>query len=329
MYKMRKQSFALWLLSVFAVTALLAAAPSKAHDELSSGNEFSSEHGDSPWTPGSDDTSSANSNEIPARDAVPERKHREVSLRIARPSRRPAVASGAKLGHVPTHRDALGVEWGPYPVHASKFQLHFYPLHEPTLADIYQRDQSMPVAFAPPSRRFASRYPWLPAVYRPEPEVLQRLRSKILGRLHSTGWNAKEVHRNHPGFLQGMYLWPPLENSLSGYQMPKEILENHLLKIPRDRLRRVIKAPPNLYLFTVDSSTGPRSILGTTVVKNEALTPIHGQRRPESVLWLFYERRQPPHRTRKMTAFLGAMFLPKGAQRTLLGSGDITVFKHL
>ncbi len=99
--------------------------------------------------------------------------------------------------------------------------------------------------------------------------MLKQLRSKIIGTLRTTGWSGKEVHPSNPLFYEGMYLWPPLQRSLSGYKMPTEILEGRIIPIPSSRLRRQVSAPPNLFEIELETPEGARYILATSIVKND------------------------------------------------------------
>lgn len=313
-----------WILLIFVLTA---ATLSNAMDDPESEQVSSSDLDATSWSPDSDDASSSNSNDPHWSSVSSSNRHRAGSSTFDLPALRPAVDPGTQLDYIPAYTDSAGIRWGPFPLHPSNFQLEYYRLNEPALAHLYQPDGSVPIRFEKPSGIPGTRLRWVPGVYRPEPEVLRQLRSKIIGTLRTTGWSGKEVHPSNSHFYEGMYLWPPLQRSLSGYKMPTDILEGRIITVPSSRLRRQVRAPPNLFEIKLDTPEGPRYILATSIVKNEMFTAL-SPRDIDSKLWLFYERRQVtvPRRVGKSTAFLGAMFLPKEAQRVLLESGGMTYF---
>ncbi|GAC94427.1 hypothetical protein PHSY_001998 [Pseudozyma hubeiensis SY62] len=226
----------------------------------------------------------------------------------------------------PIYTDSAGIEWGPYRLSPDRFQLNYYPPTIPTLSHLYRPDGTVSMEFIPyPAGK---QFPWSPIVYRPEPEVLQNLHSLIVGHLRKVGWSARSIVPDQKLFREGMWLWPPLERYRNSLQMPSRMLEGKLLRIPGTRLRRAIKTHKNLFMLKIQTAEGIRHVLATTTNKAHIFTPVYTGREGNSKLWLFYERRWNAFTAssgRSGTAFLGAMFLPKGTESLLLDSGDMKV----
>lgn len=237
---------------------------------------------------------------------------------------------------IPAFQDSTGLVWGPYELHPDKFQLKWYPLDMEELRHLYAPDGTMPTTIDEPTPREVYRMQVRPVTFRPEPELLSNIRSAIWRPLTAEHISAKPVDPQQKFFLEGMYLWPPLQMTASHLQMPREVLENRIAIVPGNRFRT--KPNRNLYHFKVQTSEGERHILMTPVTTRIWIDTEREQ--GDSHLWIFFEGRklrksvsslngkelQEKIKGKKTLSFVGTMFLPGSAPESLLRSGVIKEF---
>lgn len=222
---------------------------------------------------------------------------------------------------IPAFENREGQHWGPFELHPSAFQPVPYPLDMAELSHLYAPDPTTePADFEQiVGGRHAARKTGIkvsPLTYRPEPELLHKIRDTFVTSL------AQHVDLLQRGGLApgdvyyARFMWPPLETTSSGLQMPKGFLDR-LVALPRERLRDRNQKAGNLYQMVISTSQGKRNILMTSGKMNR-WTTLDGD---WSDFWIFYEGRRSVDTRQNSLSFLGGMLLPKNAQHYLLQSG--------
>ncbi|SJX62653.1 uncharacterized protein SRS1_16551 [Sporisorium reilianum f. sp. reilianum] len=249
------------------------------------------------------------------------------------------VPAGPKAGpnmihpshYIPAVRQEPGGQmWGPFGVGMPKFTLQAYPLELPLFKHLYQ------------GAHLEARTPWdfeefiidgkFKAAYvrfQPDPAMLRAIHTAIWDQLFSEGIEPRPVSTSGTA-VQGDFLWPPVEvvrMPAADLDIPPSIRSQRIRQAISEKMHGHTSSRPRLFHLEVQVQGRIRHVL---MVPGRDYRYVHLWRdQDSSQLWLFFEGMRPEFFVRKgysnRLAFLGAMFLPKGAEYVLLQANAVKV----
>lgn len=214
-----------------------------------------------------------------------------------------------------------GTIWGPLQVGSFLFEPRPYPLRIPVFDHLFplrpiQSDNFE--NFLLSNRRLYTHG----NLYLPDPQRLFEIQTTLYDQLQARGIRPQVVVPE-TGLWELLWLWPPtkVNEARTGLDFPTESLNRRLRKALGARLKTHLITSDSIFHFAMGTTSGG--------VRHILMMPVYADhfagiaRRPrDSDLYLFYEGVKLDGISKM--ALLGAMFLPRTAERALRDGGIIT-----
>lgn len=236
----------------------------------------------------------------------------------------PSIPRGEYRVHPFTTPD--GRTWGPFRIGGTQFQSKPYPLDTPFFRLTNHYGQLYPVDF----EHYIAGEVFLidNSIFRPNPEMLRRIRVRVVAPLRATGWQPGSIpgSNDEDWINEGEFLWPPVRTHPDIRNRELQMTANVRSKLHAEAMAALSQhtmESPSVWTLTLPGVEGERErkIMMTRISPRYADSPWLAGR---SDLWVFHEALVDVMKGQRTTlGLLGGMFLPKGAAETLRREGYV------